>query len=75
MHKTKIDCASARQADELLEKVKTKYAAEKLDLQDGVKVLFTDGNWLHVRASNTEPVIRIIAEAETLERAKTLTQL
>ncbi|MDR2428286.1 MAG: phosphoglucosamine mutase [Candidatus Margulisbacteria bacterium] len=75
MHKTKIDCASARQADELLEKVKTKYAAEKLDLQDGVKVLFTDGNWLHVRASNTEPVIRIIAEAETLERAKALTGL
>ncbi|MDR1323211.1 MAG: phosphoglucosamine mutase [Candidatus Margulisbacteria bacterium] len=75
MHKTKIDCASARQVAELLEKVKTKYAAEKLDLRDGVKVLFADGNWLHVRASNTEPVIRIIAEAETLEKAKELAQL
>jgi phosphomannomutase len=75
MHKTKIDCVSARQADELLEKVKTKYAAEKLDLQDGVKIIFADGNWLHVRASNTEPVIRIIAEAETREKAKALAQL
>ncbi|MDR1113614.1 MAG: phosphoglucosamine mutase, partial [Candidatus Margulisbacteria bacterium] len=75
MHKTKIDCASARETAELLEKIKAKYAAEKLDLQDGVKVLFADGNWLHVRASNTEPVIRIIAEAETLEKAKELAQL
>jgi phosphomannomutase len=75
MHKTKIDCASARQAAELLEKIQAKYAAEKLDLQDGVKVIFADGNWLHVRASNTEPVIRIIAEAETLEKAQELARL
>ena len=53
---------------------KKRFAAEKLDKQDGLKVIFADGNWLHVRSSNTEPIIRIIAEAETLEKAQALAQ-
>jgi phosphomannomutase len=39
-----------------------------LDLSDGVKVAFSDG-WVHVRASNTESMIRVIAEADTASRA------
>ncbi|GBR76105.1 phosphoglucosamine mutase [Candidatus Termititenax persephonae] len=74
MHKTKIDCVSAPQAADILEKIKSRYAAEKLDTQDGVKVIFADGNWLHVRQSNTEPIIRIIAEAETLAKARELSE-
>jgi phosphomannomutase len=72
MYKTKIDCKSDEQVTDILHKVKTKYAQEKVDEQDGIKVIFADGNWLHVRASNTEPIIRIIAEAETSEKAKTI---
>lgn len=74
MYKTKIDCTSDQQVADTLAKIKTKYAAEKLDTQDGIKVIFADGNWLHVRSSNTEPIIRIIAEAETLEKSKTLAE-
>jgi phosphomannomutase len=74
MYKTKIDCTSAAQVDQIVTAIKQKYAQEKLDVQDGVKVVFADGNWVHVRASNTEPIIRIIAEAETLEKAKTLAE-
>ena len=47
--------------------VREAYADEKLDLTEGVKVLWPDGSWLHVRPSNTEPIVRIIAEADTLE--------
>ena len=42
-----------------------------VDLSDGVKVAFEDG-WVHVRASNTESMIRIIVEADTAGRATDL---
>ena len=45
--------------------------ATSVDLADGVKVVFADG-WVHVRASNTESMIRLIAEAETADRAAEL---
>ena len=45
--------------------------AAGLDLADGIKVSWPDG-WVHVRASNTESMIRIIAEADTAERARDL---
>ncbi|MDR2431215.1 MAG: phosphoglucosamine mutase [Candidatus Margulisbacteria bacterium] len=72
MHKTKLDCASEQQAAEILAKLQARYAAEKLDTQDGVKIIFADGSWLHIRQSNTEPIIRIIAEAKTEEKARAL---
>jgi len=40
-----------------------------MDLRDGVKVSFTDG-WLHVRGSNTEPISRLVAEAEDEAQAR-----
>lgn len=48
-----------------------RFADEKLDLTDGVKVEWPD-RWLHVRGSNTEPVLRIRAEANTAEEAREL---
>ncbi len=57
-------CGSPEEAGRLIEEFKKLYRANKMDLMDGVKVIFDD-SWLHVRASNTEPVIRIIAEAGT----------
>jgi len=74
MYKSKIDCTGPEQVKEILEKVKIKFAKEQMDDQDGIKVIFNDGNWLHVRASNTEPIIRIISEAETLEKAKKIAE-
>ena len=61
MIKEKLPCPSHKIA-EVLKMVRTDYADYPLDLQDGVKVQFEKG-WLHVRGSNTEPIIRLVAEA------------
>ncbi len=55
----------------LLEKVKTVHVNDSVNTLDGVKVNFKD-SWVHVRPSGTEPIVRIIAEAKTLELAKEL---
>ena len=54
-----------------LAKLKRKYAKEKIDSIDGVKIDFED-SWIHIRKSNTEPIFRIIAEAKTKKKAKEL---
>lgn len=69
--KQKVDCPSKAEADSLIEKAKIKFYREQLDLTEGVKIIF-DNSWVHVRASNTEPVIRVIAEAESEDRAMEL---
>ncbi|MBI2297379.1 MAG: hypothetical protein HYU66_00255 [Armatimonadetes bacterium] len=51
-----------------VEAFRDRHAAEAPDTSDGVRVAWPDG-WLHVRASNTEPLLRVIAEADTAERA------
>jgi len=69
--KEKIECFDLQQVKEKIARVKLAFANDKLDLTEGVKVIFPDG-WVHVRASNTEPVIRIIAETRTLKRTEEL---
>ena len=54
-----------------LETLKEKFRGEKIDLRDGTKIIFHD-SWVHVRESNTEPIVRIIAEAQTEGEAKEL---
>ena len=49
-------------------------SGQEMDLTDGVKVLRSDGRWLHVRGSNTEPVIRITAEAASRDAARELVE-
>ncbi|MFA6549125.1 MAG: phosphoglucosamine mutase [Candidatus Margulisiibacteriota bacterium] len=63
MVKGKIDCGSQAEASALVEKIKKDFKQYTLVLTEGVKVLFPDG-WLHVRASNTEPIIRVMAEGK-----------
>ena len=53
---------------EMIEYIKTTFANERLDDADGVRVDFEDG-WAHLRPSNTEPIMRLIVEAQTTERA------
>jgi phosphomannomutase len=54
----------------------TQFEGGKVDTQDGVRIDFDGGGedpaWVHVRASNTEPILRLIAEAKTSERATQL---
>ena len=55
----------------VLEEFRVAFADQAPDLTDGVRVEWDDA-WLHVRASNTEPLLRVIVEAETETRAETL---
>lgn len=67
--KAKKEVASQDEVDVLLQKVQEIFKDGDIDLTDGVKVNFENG-WLHVRASNTEPIVRLFAEATTKEEAE-----
>lgn len=60
MVKEKLACPSNKIPD-VLRMVKRDFAALAMDTRDGVKVLVEDG-WFHVRGSNTEPIVRVVAE-------------
>jgi phosphomannomutase len=70
--KEKIACASDRIAG-VLRMVRQEYAEFQMDTRDGVKVIVPDG-WLLVRGSNTEPIIRVVAEAKSEQRARSLVE-
>ena len=59
--KTKFDCRR-EDAERAVEAIKRQFASEKIDTQDGVRIDWPD-SWVHARPSNTEPIMRIIAEA------------
>jgi len=69
--KTKFNLSPSMNVEELISTVKKKYANEKINEIDGLKIDFEDG-WVHLRKSNTEPIIRVIAEAESKEKAESL---
>ena len=71
--KNRIDLTPDMNVDALLERIKQKYANERITTIDGVKIDFADG-WVHLRKSNTEPIIRIYSEAATIEQADALAQ-
>ncbi|MBN2413245.1 phosphoglucosamine mutase [candidate division KSB1 bacterium] len=71
MIKDKITLPFDVDAKAVVEQLKDSHAADNLDLIDGVKVLY-DNSWIHIRASNTEPIIRIIAEAPSREETAAL---
>jgi phosphomannomutase len=71
MSKQKIDLPKGTDVKAILEKVKTQYAAQPVNTVDGVKIEF-DKSWVHLRSSNTEPIIRVYAEASTTEKADAL---
>ncbi len=71
--KNRIDLSDSALIDRILEAMKQRYAAEKLNTIDGVKIDFeAERKWVHLRRSNTEPIIRIYAEAPTQEAAEAL---
>lgn len=60
-------------AEEALSVIKQKYADRNPDLTDGVKILFDEG-WAHLRKSNTEPIIRIYTESDSMEKANAIAE-
>ncbi|MEL7483537.1 MAG: phosphoglucosamine mutase, partial [Planctomycetota bacterium] len=63
--KRKQPLAKKEDAKPAIERIAAAYATERVDTQDGVRVDFDAKRaWVHVRASNTEPILRLIAEAE-----------
>ncbi len=71
--KNKIQLTPDIDVDAILEAVKKRYASETITDIDGVKIDFPDC-WVHLRKSNTEPIIRIYSEASTMEKADALAQ-
>ena len=73
--KNKIELSDSAMIDKILNEVKTVFAAEDINTIDGVKISFeARKEWVHLRRSNTEPIIRIYAEAATMEAADALAQ-
>jgi phosphomannomutase len=69
--KNRIDLTPDTDVDAILEKVKNLYKDEEVNDIDGVKIDFAD-KWVHLRKSNTEPIIRVYSEASTMEAADEL---
>lgn len=69
--KNRIDLTPTTDIKAILAKVKDMYKDEKVNDIDGVKIDFAD-KWVHLRASNTEPIIRVYSEAATMEEADEL---
>ena len=60
--KNKIELQNGIDVKEIFEKIKTKYKNQPVNTEDGLKIEF-DSDWVHLRTSNTEPIIRIYAES------------
>jgi phosphomannomutase len=66
--KNKIELKPGTDVDGILSKMKDKYASFPMNTEDGIRIDF-EGEWVHLRKSNTEPIIRIIAESKDESKA------
>ncbi|MFB6305933.1 MAG: phosphoglucosamine mutase, partial [Flavobacteriales bacterium] len=71
MTKNKIQLNNGVNVDEILNSVKKEYSDTPTNTEDGVKLEFEEG-WVHLRKSNTEPIIRLYAEGKNIETAHSL---
>lgn len=69
--KTKLELQPGMDVDAILKAVEQRYQGEQMSTIDGVKIDFAD-SWVHLRKSNTEPIIRIYSEAHTMQEAERL---
>ena len=69
--KNKIELTPEINVDKVLVSVKDKYSKQPVNTVDGVKIEF-DKEWVHLRKSNTEPIIRIYSESESMSTADAL---
>jgi len=70
MIKDRID-GTQEEAFGIIRQLKKKYSSQDISLLDGLKIQFKD-SWFHIRPSNTEPIIRLLAEAKTQRQAENL---
>ena len=73
MAKNRIDLKPDTDVPSILAKVKELYKDEEINDIDGVKIDFADA-WVHLRSSNTEPIIRVYSEAASPEKAEVIGQ-
>jgi phosphomannomutase len=71
MAKKKIDLDTSSNIERLFDEVEKKYSAHEINTEDGLKIGF-DSGWVHLRRSNTEPIIRIYSESTSDESANSL---
>lgn len=71
MFKNKIQLVDGIDVDQILEEIKAKYSNQEINLVDGVKIEF-ENEWVHLRKSNTEPIIRIYAEGQSITTAESV---
>lgn len=71
MHKGKVSLTAGLDVDALLDRVAAHYGHQEVSRVDGVKIDLAQG-WIHLRKSNTEPIIRIYTEAKTADEARAL---
>ncbi len=71
--KNRIDLKPEMDVDAILVRVKETFKNERVNDRDGVKIDFVDG-WVHLRKSNTEPIIRVYSESDTMAHADALAQ-
>lgn len=74
MSKNKIQLDATTNVDEILTKVADKFKNEKVTTIDGVKIDFEEG-WVHLRKSNTEPIIRVYSEGKSEDEAERFAQM
>ena len=71
MSKNKINLNKGMNVDSLLKQIQDRYTTERISTVDGVKIDF-EASWVHLRKSNTEPIIRIYTEAKSELKAEAL---
>lgn len=71
--KTRFQIDEAVDVDKIMDEIIKKYSQYEQNTLDGVKIIFDD-DWVHLRTSNTEPIIRIYAESTTLSTAESITK-
>lgn len=72
--KNKLELKQGLNPDAVLERLMSKFSNEQINTIDGLRIDFAEG-WVHMRKSNTEPIIRIYAEAKSPSKANELAQL
>lgn len=70
--KNKIELSANTPLDTVLEDIKTRYKKYPINTEDGVKIELSNTEWVHLRKSNTEPIIRIYSESQTQTTADNL---
>jgi phosphomannomutase len=71
MAKTKLDRSEDINLTKVFAALKEKYRNEKINTEDGLKIDFEEG-WVHLRPSNTEPIIRVYSESNSMVIAENL---